>query len=235
MNLLGYQCRVVVLQIEAHILADFEIGGSFHVHTECSLCSRFCHVVRLSQERIVAYGNHRRRRIHGFIVGKHRSLHNQPCLVRAVTFDDEVPAENADDVAGIVSLRVRFRIGVVVIRCADRVVVVIVQHVVSFREVNHNPCIGVCRILVCVFRAYQIVLLQNLDESLACGYSGIRIHILFYIFHLISPCKAVGRGFFSMLISGIREVEQHIVVRAGHKLVPCFRGFFSLNRRMDFV
>ena len=93
-------------------------------------------------------------------------------------------------------------------RLSHTIIVLIMQHILSFREIDHNT--GIRIIAICIILAGQILLLQNINQcSPSCQI--FRIHPFFHIHHLISQREAIWRSYFPMMISGIRKIEQNII------------------------
>ena len=136
--------------------------------------------------------------------GSNRVIHHQTCLARSVTFYHEISPINFREF-----FRVTFRL----------------QIIITGRKINHNLCIRICS--RSAGNTYQLVFIQDFYQSFACR-QVVLVHAVFYINHFISPSKSVHRYTFTVVISGIRIIQQYILGIIKQKILPrCGRIFID--------
>ena len=159
----------------------------------------------------MTYRNHHRRRIHCIVVGQVRGVHYEAGLVPARSFYYHVSSEDVYAMARIIAFSINIPRSLTI---RNGIVFIIMKHIIPFGEVYQYLGIGVSGPLVeFVFRKY---LLQGIPCIIRA-----RSHIFSDILFLESPCPTVRGCRLAMLVSGIREVEQHVVFRPNKELVPC--------------
>ena len=133
--------------------------------------------------------NHYRRRIHGSnIIRQVRSIHYQLCSSCAISLNYKMACEYIDTGTFIISFTIQ-RICFITFLSQYRlarlycIVIVIMQYVFSFREINDNP--GICIVVILTVLTGHVILLQYAYQGFT-GSHTTGFHTFFHIENFIS-------------------------------------------------